>query len=188
MFRAKSHSIIGVIVVLVFLAGCGINLPTLTSPSPSIISTQINVVSPETYLPITDSAKSELIELIAQTIAPQFVDNRDYLIAYTIIKDETNLYFGNSTKESDVQQCWVYSQAQLSECTSKDFERAFHPLQVVPSMPKIFFSIASADSHKALVILDNYNGLSTADIVDGYRIVFEYKDNVWQELSRTSVY
>lgn len=188
MFRTKSYSFIGGIVVLAFLAGCSTNYPMLTSPNPSVVPTQINATSPETYPPITDSAKTELIELIAQTIAPQFVDNRDYLIVYTIVKDETDLYFGNSTRESDVQRCWVYSQAHISECTPNDFQRAFRPSQAISSMPKIFFAIASADSHKVLVILDNYNGLSTSDIVDGFRIVFEYKNNTWQEISRTQVY
>ena len=186
MFHTKSHSLIFVIVVIVFLTGCA--PPTPTSPTQSSVPTQINVASPQTNPPITDSAKTELIELISQSIAPQFVDNRDYLIAYTIVKDKTNLWFGNSTKESDVQQCWIYSQAQLSECTSNDFQRAFHSSQSVPPMPKIFFSIAFADTHKVLVILDNYNGLSTSDIVDGFRLVFEYKNQTWQELSRTSVY
>ena len=188
MFRTKSYSLIGMIVVLVFLMRCGINSSALTSPSPSALPAQIEVVSPQSNPPITDSAMKELIELISQTIAPQFVDNRDYLIAYTIVKTKKNLWFGNSTKESDIQRCWVYSKAHLSECTPNDFQRAFRPPQAIPPMPKIFFAIASADSHKVLAILDNYNGLSTSDIMDGFRIVFEYKNNTWQVISQTQVY
>lgn len=113
-----------------------------------------------------------LPEFFAQTVAAgdEMTSARKRIIIYSQVAERSNLYMGVSRMHKHMRRCWAYCNGTLAECTADDIERVFYVQEGKPPIPNIFFTIATVNDDRVLVLLDiQYSAYFES--TDGFRYV-----------------
>lgn len=157
-----------------------------TSCSPQVTENASSVQPESTSLESDhiQSGSESQEDFVARIVSEEVTSSRPLLIAFSQMESKENLWFGVSPNKNDIQKCWIYEVDSTRICTKEDIENNLRDQK----SPKIFFAFAYSDSLQELFIVDYYHPWIEQDIMDGYRLVIEFKNGKWIEKSITTVY